>query len=394
MRMKLSKFGRIALASVVSLGLGFGATACGPSNTIDFLYVTASKQNPGQISVYKVDSEAGVLYQISDSPYPSGGRNPVADVASANGKNLYVINHDDNTIVEFAIGTDGKLYPQQTCNMPGSYPTQLAVNEAGTYLYVVETYQPNFSTNIPGPGALVVFPINANGQLGATSSLCQTVPDGTNAFFPLGDNPVAVNVLAGGSFVYAVNESDATVSALQVGSNGVLSSIGVFKVGTAPNAIASDPTGKFLYVTDGASNQMYGFQVQSGGSLVMMPAPFKTDNLPDAVAVDPLGIYVYVANYNGNDVNAYTIDQSTGNATPVSGSPTYAVGTGPLCILIEPSEGRYIYTANFLSNTVSGLALNPATGALSAVQNTPFSAGQQPTCSAAITHNHHTLAQP
>jgi 6-phosphogluconolactonase len=394
MRMKLSKFGRIALASVVSLGLGFGATACGPSNTIDFLYVTASKQNPGQISVYKVDSEAGILYQISDSPYPSGGRNPVADVASANGKNLYVINHDDNTIVEFAIGTDGKLYPQQTCNMPGSYPTQLAVNEAGTYLYVVETYQPNFSTNIPGPGALVVFPINANGQLGATSSLCQTVPDGTNAFFPLGDNPVAVNVLAGGSFVYAVNESDATVSALQVGSNGVLSSIGVFKVGTAPNAIASDPTGKFLYVTDGASNQMYGFQVQSGGSLVMMPAPFKTDNLPDAVAVDPLGIYVYVANYNGNDVNAYTIDQSTGNATPVSGSPTYAVGTGPLCILIEPSEGRYIYTANFLSNTVSGLALNPATGALSAVQNTPFSAGQQPTCSAAITHNHHTLAQP
>jgi DNA-binding beta-propeller fold protein YncE len=394
MRMKLSKFGRVALASVVSLGLGFGATACGPSNTIDFLYVTASKQNPGQISVYKVDSEAGVLYQISDSPYPSGGRNPVADVASANGKNLYVINHDDNTIVEFAIGTDGKLYPQQTCNMPGSYPTQLAINQAGTYLYVVETYQPNFSTNIPGPGALVVFPINANGQLGATSSLCQTVPDGTNAFFPLGNNPVSVNVLASGSFVYAVNESDATISALQVGSNGVLSSIGLFKVGTAPNAIASDPTGKFLYVTDGASNQMYGFQVQSGGSLVMMPAPFKTDNLPDAVAVDPLGLYVYVANYDGNDVSAYTIDQSTGNATPVSGSVTYAVGSGPLCILIEPSEGRYIYTANFLSNTVSGLALNPATGALSAVQNTPFSAGQQPTCSAAITHNHHTLAQP
>jgi 6-phosphogluconolactonase len=392
--MKLSKFGRIALASVVSLGLGFGATACGPSNTIDFLYVTASKQNPGQVSVYKVDSEAGILYQITDSPYPSGGRNPVADVASANGKNLYVINHDDNTIVEFAIGTDGKLYPQQTCNMPGSYPSQLAINQAGTYLYVVETYQPNFSINIPGPGALVVFPVNANGQLGATSSLCQPVSEGGNAFFPLGNNPVAVNVLAGGNFVYAVNESDATVSALQVGTDGVLSSVGLFKVGTAPNALASDPAGKFLYVTDGASNQMYGFLVQAGGSLVMMPTPFKTDNLPNAVAVDPRGLYVYVANYNGNDVSAYTIDQSTGNATPNSGSVTYAVGSGPLCILIEPSEGRYIYTANFLSNTVSGLALNPANGVLSAVQNTPFSAGQQPTCSAAITHGHHTVTQP
>jgi 6-phosphogluconolactonase len=392
--MKLSKSGRIALASVVSLGLGFGATACGPSNTIDFLYVTASKQNPGQISVYKVDSEAGILYQITDSPYGSGGRNPVADVASPNGKNLYVVNHDDNTVVEFAIGTDGKLYPQQTCNLPGSYPSQLAVNKAGTYLYIVETYQPNFSLSIPGPGALVVFPINANGLLGATSSLCQPVPDGTNAFFPLGNNPLSVNVLANGNFVYAVNESDATIAAFQVGSDGGLSSIGLFKVGTNPNALASDPAGKFLYVTDGATNQMYGFQVQSNGSLVMMAKPFQTDNLPIAVAVDPRGIYVYVANFNANDVSAYSIDPSTGNATPLAGSSIYAVGNGPLCLLIEPSEGRYIYTANFLSNTVSGLALNPASGGLSAVQNTPFGAAQQPTCTAAITHGNHTVSQP
>jgi 6-phosphogluconolactonase len=392
--MKSSKFGRIALVSVMSLGLGLGVTACAPSNTIDFLYVTGSKQNPGQISVYKVDSEAGALHQIPDSPYGSGGRNPVADVASANGKNLYVINHDDNTMVQFAIGTDGKLYPQQTCNMPGSYPAQLAVNQAGTYLYVVETYQPNFSTSIPGPGALVVFPLNANGQVPTSGGQCETVANGTSAFFPLGNNPVAVNVLAGGNFVYAVNETDHNVAAFQVGSDGGLSAIGTFSVGTAPNAIASDPAGKFLYVTDGASNQMYGFQVQSNGSLVAMPAPFKTDNLPDAVAVDPRGIYVYVANYNGNDVNAYTINSSTGIASPIAGSTTYAVGTGPICILIEPSEGRYIYTANFLGNTVSGLAMNVATGGLSAVQNTPFGAAQQPTCSAAITHGKHTITPP
>jgi len=38
--MKFSKFGRIALASVVSLWvLEFGVIACGPSNTLDFVYV-------------------------------------------------------------------------------------------------------------------------------------------------------------------------------------------------------------------------------------------------------------------------------------------------------------------------------------------------------------------
>ncbi|MEA3008027.1 MAG: 6-phosphogluconolactonase, partial [Acidobacteriaceae bacterium] len=81
--MKFSKFGRIALASVVSLGLGFGVIACGPSNTLDFVYVTSSKLDPGQINVYKVDSQAGALIPIPNSPYNSGGTNPVADVASA-----------------------------------------------------------------------------------------------------------------------------------------------------------------------------------------------------------------------------------------------------------------------------------------------------------------------
>jgi 6-phosphogluconolactonase (cycloisomerase 2 family) len=389
--MKFSKFGRIALASVVSLGIGFGATACGPSNTIDFLYVTSSKDNPGRINVYKVDSQAGALIPIPDSPYQSGGRNPVADVTSPNGKNLYVVNHDDNTVVEFAIGTDGKLYPQQTCNLPGSYPMQLAVNKAGTYLYIVETYQPNYSNSVPGPGALVVFPINASGQLGATGSLCTPVANGTKGFFPLGTNPVAVNVIASGGFVYAVNETDATLSALAVNSDGTLTSVGTYPVGVAPNALASDPTNKFLYVTDGAANQMIGFLIQANGTLLNMQTPFKTDNLPDAVQVDQRGIYVYVANYNANDVSAYTIDRATGNATQISGSTTYGVDAGPTCLLIEPAKERYLYTTGFLGNTVSGLHIDPSTGALSAVQNTPFKAAGQPTCAAAITHGNHSV---
>src|SRR5580700_4322621 len=389
--MKFSKFGRIAQASVVSLGLGFGVIACGPPNTIDFLYVTSSKNNPGQINAYKVDSQAGALIPIANSPYGSGGSNPVADVTSPNGKNLYVVNHDSNTIVVFNINTDGSLSQQQSCSTPGTLPTQLAINQAGTYLYVVETYQPGFNANKPGPGALVVFPVNATGQLGATGSLCQPVANGANSFFPLGNNPVAVNVLPSSNFVYAVNETDATISDFQVGSGGALTLIASYPVGVAPNAIASDPTSKFLYVTDGAANQMIGFLIQTDGALINMQTPFKTDILPVSVEVDPRGIYVYVANYNANDVSAYTIDRTTGNATQIAGSTTYAVDAGPTCILIDPAEARFVYTSNFLGSTVSGFTLNPSTGALTAVQNTPFKAAGQPTCSAAIAHGNHAI---
>ena len=94
----------------------------------------------------------------------------------------------------------------------------------------------------------------------------------------------------------------------QVGSSGALSLVGTYPVGVAPNALASDPTSKFLYVTDGAANQMIGFLVQINGALINVQTPFKTDNLPDAVEVDPRAIYVYVANYNANDVSAYAMD--------------------------------------------------------------------------------------
>jgi 6-phosphogluconolactonase len=389
--MKLSKFGRIALASAVSLGLGLGVVACGPPNTIDFLYVTSSKQNPGLINVYKVDSSIGALIPLTETPYNSGGSNPVAAAALPNGKNLYVVNHDSSSVVVFAVSTDGSITQQQSCSIPGSLPTQLAVNTTGTYLYVTETYQPQYNSDTPGPGAVVVFPINASGQLGAGSNSCTPVSNGTNNFFATGNNPVAVNVTANGNFVYAVNQNDASISAFQVGSGGALTSLGTFTVGVAPNALASDPTSKFLYVTDGAANQLIGFLIQLNGTLVALQTPFKTDILPDSVQVDPRGIYLYVANYNGNDVSAYTIDRATGNATQIAGTTTYTVDTGPTCVLIEPALARYVYTTNFLGDTVSGLKLNPATGALAPVQNTPFKASGQPTCSAAIAHGNHSI---
>jgi 6-phosphogluconolactonase len=392
--MKLWKLGRIALAAAASLGLGLWVTACSPSNTIGFLYVTASKQNPGQINVYSIDGESGALRQLVDSPYSSGGRNPVADTTSPNGKNLYVINHDDNTIVMFAIGTDGKLYPLQTCNMPGTFPTQLMSNAAGTYLYVVETYQPNFNVSVPGPGALVAFPINANGELGATTSLCSPVANGTNSFFPAGTAPAAVTVLANNNFVYVANLGDPSIYAYQVGANGVLTHIGTSSTSlVAPNAIASDPSSKFVYVTDSVSNQIVGFVVQSNGTLAPMQPKqtFSAGNLPDAITVDPRGKYLLVANYNANNVTPFLIDPATGNLSPNSSTPTYGVSTGPTCILIDPALGQFVFTSNFLNNNVSGLFMSPTTGALSAAQGSPVGAAGQPTCSAAITHGHHVI---
>jgi 6-phosphogluconolactonase len=422
--MKFRKFGQATAAGVVSLGMAVGITACstGVENTTDYVYVTNSKNNPGQINAYYADSQSGALTQIPDSPYPSGGRNPVALATSPNFKNLYVVNHDDNTIVQFAIGTDAKLYPQHTYNTPGTFPNAISINTAGTLLFVTDTYQPQYTAANPGPGAVVVYPINTDGSLGTP------VANGNLSYYPLSTgeanvlNPVAVNVLTNNpsnatssaslpTFLYVanVNNSPSTnplsglgsVSAFSVGSSGTLTPItgsqadGTFPAGTTPSAIASTPLGLFVYVTDSANNQLISYTVQSSGAILpSQVGPTRTDVFPDAVVVDPRGQYIYVANYTAGDISAYTINPGTGYPTGVAAAGTYATGTGPTCVFVEPALGRYVYTTNFLDNTISGFNLNPNTGTLATVQNNPFPAAGQPTCIAATPHNNHGMATP
>src|SRR6185437_14396306 len=268
--MKFSKAGQALLAATVSLGMGLGMISCGQSNTIDYVYVTSNKNNPGQIAVYRLDQQSGALTAIKDSPYPSGGRNPVAEVTSPNGANLYVVNHDDNTLVEFAIGTDAKLYPGHTYQTPGTEPNAIAISPDGTLLFVLDTYEATYSDQNPGPGALVVYPINKDGSLGAN------LTNGNLPYWPVEFAPSTINVTANGEFAYVANANTnnpetnprGTVSAFAVGSDGTLTPL-------------------------------------SNG-------PFGTGTFPDAITIDPSGKYIYVANYSSSSISAYAITQSTG----------------------------------------------------------------------------------
>ena len=410
--MKLRKSGQILLATVVSLGVGLGLTSCSPSNTIDYVYITNTKANPGQINVYYADSLSGALTQIPDSPYQSGGRNPVGEVTSPNAKNLYVINRDDNNIVQFAIGSDGKLYPLNTYNTPGSEPNAIAINQAGTLLFVADFYQPvstgaaPYSPTNPGPGDLVVYTINSDGSLGGpvTQTFTQNGTQVSAPYYPLGVGPSGVSALANNGFVYvsdtlAVNGAGCSVGqggidGLQVSSAGVLTPAPgtPYCAGTTPSAIASDPTSRFLYVTDSRQNQLIGYTILSTGQLVTFPSgPSNTDVFPDGIVVDPRGQYIYVSNYTSNDVSAYAINQQTGSPSALAGAATYGTGTGPICVIVEPGLARFVYTANFLDNTVTGFQLNPNTGTLILNQNSPYLAAGQPTCAAAVPHGNHAF---
>lgn len=407
MRMKLNKKSQLALVAAGSLLVATMLTAC-ETLTVDFVYVTSAQaagtNNYGEVDVFEINSESGQMRQIPTSPFPSGGRKPVAEAVTSSNTNLFVVNEDDNTIVQFIIGNDGKLYPQNTTNTPGIFPMAVAIN--GTNLFVVDSYQPlpTCSTASPCSGAIGVFPITT-GTTGNPPSEYLTTPvaNGSLNYWPLNlpgkPNdvlvPTAINVLKSGNFVF-VSTYDSSVTpnvgyvfGFSATSGGVLTPINggmPFVAGTHPSGLASDASSSYLYVTDSGNSDVLGFSVASGSLTPLAGSPYKSGAAPSSIVVDPTYQFAYVANAQDSSVTEYSM--SSGVLTNIG---TMATGQQPVAIGIDPSTNHFLFTANFLGSsvngTISGFELNTTTGALLVSMDSPFKSNALPTAVAAIPHN-------
>lgn len=395
--------GRGAIASIVSLAMGLGLTACGRDYTVGYVYTTTASGTAGLVNGYKVDYQQGYLVQLANSPLPSGGKNPVTVVASPDHLSIYVVHRDDSNVVHFLIGTDGKLYPQKTYNITGSFATDASIDAAGKFLYVTYTYQNTilpdgtqqqlYTPANPGPGGVTIFPINSDGTLGNPSN------------FNLGRNPVKISATSPNHFVYVVSQDSETSQNLfgfaqdpNTGNltplpgvtinPGNVASVG-FSTGATPAGVLSDSSGNHLYVTDQASNSVLGYAISSSG-IPSLVGSAQTDTAPAGMTIDGSGKYLYVASSGAGAVNGYTFGAS-GEPIRSSVAGSVQVGVGPTCVASigapssgEPTHAIYLYASNSLSNNISGMQMSASDGSLRQIQNTPFSANALPSCLVAV----------
>jgi len=438
--MKFNTIYRPAMAVAVSLALGFGTTACIRDYTSDYVYAVSN--STGQINAYAVDYQSGVLTQISGSPFTTNLTNPSTVVAAPNGKTIYVVGGSQNANVEvLSVGSDGKLYGEATPALFGdaTYPTAAAIDSTGTYLYVAYTYQAGYSPVSPGPGGITIYPINADGTLGTPTNVnvgyapvaiatsaptCTATPaTGSNATpncVVLGSSGTTNNG-TNQSFVYVV-DAETTTAPTSVGqttsapttiaaptvlgfvenpSNGDLTPIagtnalGGWNAGVAPSSIAIDPTGKYVYITDKAQNEVFGYAISNNttGALTgLTTSPYATGQYPLAITIEPRGKYVYVANYNSSTVSSYSLNLANGSLGASAGS-NFTTTTGPTCVTVEPALGIYLYTSDYLDSSISGGQLSPNTGALTAVSTSFFPSVAQPICAVAVSNGAHSVQE-
>jgi 6-phosphogluconolactonase len=394
----LGRPGALLLVAAASLGVASLLTACTQFTgtlTVDFVYVSSARaagpNQYGEVDVFEINSESGRMRQIPTSPFPSGGRNPVAEAVAPDNTTLYVVNRDDNTIVQFTIGNDGKLYPQNTVNTPGVFP--VAVTVSGNNIFVADTYEPlpTCSPASPCPGSIAGWPIKADALDTAnpfvntsldTKYWPLTLPGGSadivtpTAITSVGSNVfvAAWDTTANAGYVFAFAVSGASLTPL---NNGVPTPAGIH-----PSAIAADPTGSYLYITDFGGNNVQGFSIANGALAPIAGSPFPAGNQPSSVVIDKTGKLAYVANSLDSNITGYVV----GAGGSLKAIATFATDTQPVAIGIDPGLNQYVYTANFLANTVSGFRIDSNSGSLVTSQFSPSAANANPTAVAAIPH--------
>jgi 6-phosphogluconolactonase (cycloisomerase 2 family) len=434
--MKFRKFGRISLALAVSLGTGLGVTSCSTDHTVGYFYTTGSQYN--QISGFKLDNNLGQLKPVPNSPFSSGGVNPIKVLTANAGKFLYVLNagcggssqiacptgtpanESGANISLFTIGGQGSISFQAAYTSQGNNPISIQTDSSGTHLFVLDSTVTDPTTcvgYVPGNSATICgditsFNIDPNtGRLSLITNQGVKNGNGTNlSYFPVGSGPINFYVTPSNSFIYTIEKgSGSTLDPSQAvfvyaNSSGQLTlsqntpiptcaaQLSYIYVSAKENVYLIDAQNgttpgqilPYTIGTNGALQSLVGGQVANSGT-VANPGP---------MIVDHQGKFLYLANAGPNltasseasSVSAFFIDPTTSRLTPLATSVPFGAGSSPRCILEDPSN-QYLYTANYSDSTVTGAIINSSTGTLSALRKgNQFGAAGQPTwCTASGT---------
>ena len=417
--MKLSRIGRISMALAVSVAMGLGMTACG-GGTIGFMWVLGTQYN--QIGGFEIDDFTGNLTQIPHSPFTSGGSNPVSIVVKPGGRFVYVINKGGGAstsasgslpcgtgggISEFTVGGQGILTFQQCFQSQGSTPVWGAHDSTGNYLYVLDQKAPGAVCS-PDPAAtasscfgdITVFSIDPNtGRL--TLVLNQQIKDPTTqqqlTYFPVGNLPSMLAL--SGSCLFTLDSADQTVFPYALGGNGQLTLTTNSTINTgATRATSIIAGGSAVYITDAGTagsnvpGQVLPYTVGATSCALNTVTGGATQNLSPAAnpvyaVVDSKAVRLYIANQSttnttspNSSISGFNI-QANGTLQPIpdNGLNPYSVGSGPVCMVEDPSN-QYLYTSNG-DGTVTGKVLFAPTGTLTGLQRgSTFNTVGQPSC--------------
>jgi hypothetical protein len=259
-------------------------------------------------------------------------------------------------------------------------PRAITMDSAGKYIFVADQQTTDSNGNTV-PGSISVFSIGSGGTLTEVTGSPFTVP-------VLQVGPTTIANLTG----LAVTPTKYPTLNTQAVANAQCSLVQQLPPSTP----------EYLYAADANNNVVWGFNVQSDGTLALMQnngviQTFPAASLTTGVAVDPCNRFVFVTNNRSNNVSAYTICNSTSPARPsicdtnqyppgylveVPGSP-FALGggpsgpNGPTVLQVDPLA-NYLYVVDNQSNSLSCFRITQVNGGLAPLNTASVVTGINP----------------
>ncbi|PWK84689.1 6-phosphogluconolactonase [Lentzea atacamensis] len=290
--------------------------------------------------------------QLKTTGVIGGVVNPSFVIESRDGRFLYAVNEISKGEVTAINAGSLKVINKQPTG--GADPCHLTLDPSGRFLITAD-----YSS-----GSLSVFPVKADGSLGARTQKVQHKGSGPDpsrqegphahhiVFDPAGKHALAVDLGADAVFVYSFT-----------GGKLTLVSTAKFKPGAGPRHIAFHPNGKTAYVANELDSTIVSCAYADGkltpGQVLKTAPPATVRNYPAEVLVSGDGKNVYLSNRGHDSVAHFAVN---GAELALVGH-TPAGGKYPRHITLDPS-GRFLFAANQNSNLVTSFAVDAVTGRL------------------------------
>ncbi|HLI63106.1 MAG TPA: beta-propeller fold lactonase family protein [Terriglobales bacterium] len=335
------------------------ATLMVSNPTPSFAYVSPAQHGP-EIGIYTEGSD-GSLTPIQGSPFPLSDANDMT--VDSEGKFLFTtVETPDLPQSQFTVNS---YTVDQTTGMFSLPPlSTLCCNYGINNLLLSPSEQVLHVNNGQSISTISI-------DLAATLTLVGSTPVNVGS---ASANAFEIAMEPAGKFIYAAIVVPPSIGIFTVQtSNGMLTEQGTVPItGPAPDALAIDPTGRFLYVMH-PSNDLQSFLINGSSGGLTSIATTQTNGYPSAGAAHPSGKWIYVGLCcNGTpSVSGFSIDPATGNLTEITNVPTPGGGE-PTIVVAEPT-GRFLYVEENFNTDI--FSIDATTGALTLVTqqtlNTP-----------------------
>jgi 6-phosphogluconolactonase (cycloisomerase 2 family) len=332
----------------------------------------------------------------------------------------YVSNYGSNTIQWYSVNSTTSPYLNSQGTLPATAPVQTVIHPSGQYLYYTDSNSNVWVTTMnSSTGALTATTFAAQpGGAGSGDANFMTIDpygrflyvsdDGGNtslftiygfkisptdgSLTPISGSPFSANlnlpecliIDPTGTYLYAVNEGNSTLSAYTIDQNtGALTPLSTptFPTGSGPFLGAFDPSGTHLYVANTTpTNSISGFSIGTGGILTSVGPDAVVTGATSLVnlVVDPSGTHIYALDSGNGTTNGQIFGYSIGSGgvigSAISGTPV-ATGVLPFGGIVIDATGTLLAADNNTSNTISLYTIG-AGGALTAVS--PANTGTTP----------------